>query len=177
MVPLWKSASFHSMIPLERLCKACGKTKKLIEFHKDRHHPYGVRTQCKECVKSIQSGKAVLTAKSEYDKQRYAQIHEHRLNQCKVYQQQKRKVVLDHYGHRCACCGEKRFEFLAVDHINGGGGKHRKQIHRSIESWLIKNNFPDGFRLLCHNCNMSLGRYGYCPHQTETTDCPRKPEC
>jgi hypothetical protein len=32
---------------------------------------------------------------------------------------------------------------------------------------LIKNNFPDGFQVLCHNCNMSIGLYGYCPHQTE----------
>jgi hypothetical protein len=29
---------------------------------------------------------------------------------------------------------------------------------------LARNGFPDGYRVLCHNCNMALGQYGYCPH-------------
>jgi radical SAM protein with 4Fe4S-binding SPASM domain len=31
---------------------------------------------------------------------------------------------------------------------------------------LKNNNYPkDLFRLLCHNCNMARGCYGYCPHE------------
>lgn len=30
--------------------------------------------------------------------------------------------------------------------------------------WLIHNRFPEGFRVLCFNCNNSLGMHGYCPH-------------
>lgn len=70
----------------------------------------------------------------------------------------------------CKCCGESHTEFLAIDHENGGGSKHRKEIKKkcySIYSFLIKNNFPKGFRVLCHNCNMSLGFYGYCPHDND----------
>lgn len=33
-----------------------------------------------------------------------------------------------------------------------------------IEEWLKKNDYPKGFQILCHNCNMSKGFYGYCPH-------------
>lgn len=155
-----------------RACTVCKKIKSLSEFHKDRHHPYGVRTQCKECVLAIQSGKTERIAKSEYDKQHYAKIRAHRLKQCKAYQLRSRKAVLEHYGHICECCGEERFEFLTVDHINGGGIKHRKQIHSAFYYWLVKNNFPEGFRLLCYNCNMALGRYGYCPHQKELRTVP-----
>jgi hypothetical protein len=31
-------------------------------------------------------------------------------------------------------------------------------------AYLIRNNFPEGYRVLCHNCNQSLGYFGYCPH-------------
>lgn len=35
--------------------------------------------------------------------------------------------------------------------------------------WLKRNDWPKGFRVLCHNCNSSLGYYGYCPHRRNTT--------
>lgn len=80
-----------------------------------------------------------------------------------------RKEVLEHYGNKCACCGECNAEFLALDHVEGGGNKHRKSIKcKSVTIWVYKNNYPDGFRLLCHNCNFALGAYGYCPHQRRT---------
>jgi hypothetical protein len=87
--------------------------------------------------------------------------------------EQKRKIkmkVLQHYGIVCSCpgCGESNIEFLAIDHIEGGGRQHRKEVGNTIYNWLIKNNFPEGFRTLCHNCNHSLGSYGYCPHQNES---------
>jgi hypothetical protein len=54
---------------------------------------------------------------------------------------------------------------LGIDHINGGGTKHRKEIKNfGIYKWLIDNNYPLGYRVLCHNCNCSLGFNGYCPH-------------
>jgi hypothetical protein len=33
--------------------------------------------------------------------------------------------------------------------------------------WLIRENFPQGFRILCHNCNQARGYYGICPHESE----------
>jgi transcriptional regulator with XRE-family HTH domain len=69
---------------------------------------------------------------------------------------------------QCACCGETVVEFLAVDHVNGGGGKHRRALHGRVSSiylWLRQEGYPDGFRVLCHNCNSAMGYYGYCPHQ------------
>jgi hypothetical protein len=80
-----------------------------------------------------------------------------------------RQKIFTHYGGpdpHCICCGEMHSEFLTVDHINGGGNKHREQIGQGgLYGWLIKNNFPDGFRILCLNCNWSIGVRGYCPHQ------------
>jgi hypothetical protein len=83
-----------------------------------------------------------------------------------------KQKVFDHYGWTCACCGETEKAFLSIDHINGGGCQHRKQIKKdghksgvSIYVWLIKNNFPTGFQTLCMNCQFGK-RYGHiCPHQ------------
>jgi hypothetical protein len=82
-----------------------------------------------------------------------------------------KKIILEHYGGnppKCACCGESRYEFLSIDHINGGGRQHRKTVHaRSFYLWLIKNNFPEEYRILCFNCNCARGFFGYCPHEKE----------
>lgn len=57
-------------------------------------------------------------------------------------------------------------EFLAIDHIDGGGTAHRRQVGHgdAFYKWLRAAGLPAGFRVLCHNCNLSLGFYGYCPH-------------
>lgn len=84
--------------------------------------------------------------------------------------------VLSHYSKgtpTCECCLEKLQEFLTIDHINGGGRQHRKELREgpggvsSIYIWLYNNRFPEGFRVLCFNCNAALGMFGYCPHRNE----------
>jgi hypothetical protein len=30
---------------------------------------------------------------------------------------------------------------------------------------LIKENFPKEYQILCFNCNLALGFFGYCPHR------------
>ena len=84
----------------------------------------------------------------------------------KEYRKRVRIEAIEHYGGKCDCCGESNIEFLCFDHINNDGAKHRKQMaDRSIAPWLRRNNYPKGFRVLCHNCNMARGVYGYCPHE------------
>jgi hypothetical protein len=75
--------------------------------------------------------------------------------------------VIAHYGGKCACCGEAEFEFLVIDHVNGGGTQHRLEVGSGSHfiTWLLDNGLPEGFRVLCHNCNGALGHYGYCPHE------------
>lgn len=83
-----------------------------------------------------------------------------------------KKRVMNHYGEKCSCCGETEPCFLAIDHIGGDGNSNRKKIGKwgsGFFKWLIKNNFPEGFQILCHNCNM--GKHlngGICPHKGRT---------
>lgn len=80
-----------------------------------------------------------------------------------------RSSALLNYGGKCTCCGEEQYEFLVIDHVNGGGDNHRREIGRGavVYRWLADHGYPDGFQVLCHNCNSSLGHYGYCPHRPE----------
>ena len=81
-----------------------------------------------------------------------------------------RQKAFNGYGGTCVCCGEARFEFLAIDHVNGGGRAERQKLStRQIADKVIKQNFPSEYRVLCHNCNQSHGWYGYCPHEKERT--------
>lgn len=74
----------------------------------------------------------------------------------------------------CACCGDANYAFLTIDHIEGGGNRHSQERkkngeHQNLYTWLIANEFPVGFRVLCYNCNCARGNYGYCPHQRPKT--------
>lgn len=100
---------------------------------------------------------------------------EHTLNRKRNYfRGWKRKLklkVFEHYEKACACCGEHRPQFLAIDHINNDGSTHRKELNMrgggSFYQWLKSHGFPEGFQTLCHNCNQAKGVYGKCPHETE----------
>jgi hypothetical protein len=71
--------------------------------------------------------------------------------------------IINHYGGKCAFCGDSNPNHLAIDHINGGGNQHRRDVGGSsngIYSWLKRNGYPDGFQVLCHTHNMEKGFYG-----------------
>ncbi|MEK6878606.1 MAG: hypothetical protein AABY22_03310 [Nanoarchaeota archaeon] len=86
-----------------------------------------------------------------------------------LYKERKRQIF-EYYGGIppiCKCCNEILYEFLTLDHINGGGRKERNQFKNSYTKfmlWIIKNNFPKGYQILCFNCNQAKGIYGKCPH-------------
>lgn len=85
---------------------------------------------------------------------------------------QKDKVI-NYYGGVCVCCGENYPGFLQLDHIDGGGTKHREQIHaetgsRNLYAWVIRNGYPYGYQVLCANCNMAKGgNNNKCIHQLQ----------
>ena len=79
--------------------------------------------------------------------------------------------VIDSYGGKCACCGETRKEFLSIDHKNGNGNKQKREIgvgdSGGLYYWLKRNNYPEGFQVLCFNCNLGKRNFSVCPHHKE----------
>jgi len=81
-------------------------------------------------------------------------------------QRRLRQAALGAYGGACTCCGEATYEWLTIDHVNGDGAEHRREIGRgNLYRWLKRHDYPDGFRVLCWNCNCARGYYGFCPHE------------
>lgn len=88
------------------------------------------------------------------------------------HRQRIRDEVFEAYGgYTCVCCGEIEPLFLTLDHIHGGGNKERLQKGgggmQTLQR-LRRENFPEGFQVLCRNCNW--GRHvngGVCPHQNK----------
>lgn len=78
-----------------------------------------------------------------------------------------RAGVLGHYGGKCACCAVADYDILTIDHCDGFAGVGPRGGHQ-LTSWLKRNNYPEGFRVLCFTCNFVLGHHGYCVHSELT---------
>lgn len=106
------------------------------------------RTKNKEWLKEYSKSKTVLYQTDESHRKKVLDLsHDNHVN--------KRFEVIYWYSDGLMCCkecGENHVEFLAIDHINGGGTQERKKVN-DIVFYLIRNNFPEGYQVLCHNCN------------------------
>jgi len=158
---------------------------------KDRHPEEGVQrcSQCKEVkpqnqfyfnvARNITSSMCKSChSKTGQEYEADPEIKKRRGYQKWVHRAAYKVAVLVHYGGenpKCACCGECRVEFLAIDHTHGDGGTDRKvrgdgaELYRS----LVKDNFPPGYRVLSHNCNSSGGMYGRCAHNNPEVIFPK----
>jgi hypothetical protein len=107
----------------------------------------------------------------EYHRRWYAKVKDKERARQVARRREEKLAIIEGYGGKCVCCGEDNYEFLSVDHINKDGHARRKSGEHAGASFyrnLIKQGFPkDDLRLLCMNCNFSIGRYGYCPHEKQ----------
>lgn len=144
---------------IRKTCSRCRKRKLIREFWVERSRFDGRRNLCIECEKIVGEHLDAVRKSKGLPKRSTAFARESRLK------------VLFHYSNgemKCDCCDEDLIEFLTIDHVNGGGTKHRIKIgFGNLYRWLIRNKFPEGYRVLCMNCNFSYGKYGYCPHRTK----------
>ena len=175
-------------------CARCGFTKPITEFLRNKARHDGVQTYCTLCTKRYRQEKtdyAARYAKRAEAERRYVlerywrdpekvrrkrrKIHrdpvEYARHKDRVIARGKRlraAVFAAYGGETCACCGEMTPEFMTIDHIDGCGAELRK-VHglgQSFYGWLIRNNFPPGFQVLCFNCNMGRAKNGgVCPHK------------
>ena len=69
----------------------------------------------------------------------------------------------------CRCCGENsHIDFLSVDHVEGRKNfpKEQQKLRGvNMYEWIKRNDYPDNFQILCHNCNLAKGFFGACPHE------------
>ena len=113
-------------------CPICRTLKDITKFYKDKSRKGGISRICKNCS-------------NEYHIKRYLE---------------RKMIVINHYTQgKNTCmwyegCNISDPDMLAIDHINNDGAKHRRKTGKvNVPQWIIKNNFPEGFQILCHNHN------------------------
>lgn len=158
-------------------CSECHE--KIIEYNRRKRQEKYNKGLCVLCGKNpYDFDKKYCSSCLEKQRDRYylGNNKELQLQKASIARHNRKIRIIQHYGGKCACCGEAELFFLAIDHINGGGNQHRRQIGNNKNNrcgssstqfykWVEKNNFPEGFQVLCHNCNM--GKHlngGICPH-------------
>lgn len=106
------------------------------------------RKICKACVKT-QNDERYQRHKATYLK-----------SQGEVRQKIKLEVF-NYYGNKCDICHDVDLSNLSLDHVDGGGRRHRKEVcgtdsGTTFYKWVNKNK-PNNIRLLCYNCNCKGG--------------------
>lgn len=160
-------------------CNKCLVNKSFADFVSDKRSKDNIGYYCKDCINKYNYSR--YHSNTEYKRKikmnnlKWASKNKPSLKNYQQLYAFKLKInVISHYSNNkncCSCCGEKHIEFLCIDHINGGGNIHRKSINRSgfmFYKWLINNKYPDGYSVLCHNCNQAKGNFGNCPHKGKT---------
>jgi hypothetical protein len=160
------------------ICRPCLDKKKVYkDKYRARPKPPDTCT-ASDCMNSTEGTEFQMCRRCR-DRRMVAQRAKPHYNRDhRAMQRRARAEVVKHYGPACKCCGEDRDPFLVIDHIEGDGYKQVDKAGRRIRGhqlygWLRSNDFPDGYRVLCVNCNHSLAHQGYCPHGDLTQNSKR----
>jgi hypothetical protein len=123
-------------------CSKCKETKPTTEFYKNRSRRDGLQGRCRDCC----NASAAAYCASHCEEKRASDA---------AYYAQIRARILAHYGETCAYDNADCSGGLEIDHMNGGGNEHRKEVGRGtgFYRWLVKNSFPEGLQTLCRYHN------------------------
>lgn len=123
--------------------------------------------------------------KNYYTKRYYDNLEEQRKRCREYYSKNKEKCKARHgeyirstrkemilaYGGKCTCCGENRYPFLTLEHVNKNGREERSLYGgcEAIRLRLKRLGWPKvGYTLLCMNCNWATRfKNSMCPHKQE----------
>ncbi len=162
-----------------KTCKIHGSlTRDQCYVHK--HKAFGSRSaridlECKKCVKDRMASIPYVEKRNDAKRSRYINnvaFKEKRLIEEKTrYENDRERIILrnrrirfrlkveifNRYSDgspKCARCGTDELRFLCLDHVKEDGKEHRKQVGDNVYRWVKRNDFPQGFQVLCHNCNL-----------------------
>jgi hypothetical protein len=159
-------------------------TKPREAFKRDASRRDGLFIHCRDCERAQRRQRyaadpeAILEPQRQYRKDHPDQARERdrrrwekRRDKQSAYKKRVRAElrlrVFGHYGMQCACCGSTKQ--LSIDHVNGDGAAHRREIFgsnrmpsESMYRWIIANGFPADLQTLCKPCNHSKRTFKSC---------------
>jgi hypothetical protein len=166
-----------------RICNRCKENKPASKFHHAGDTKDGRQRTCIECTREYMKLWS-KTPKAREWKRRYENTPSVREKGYKRqfirYRKQRLQLFKEICGGnpKCQCpgCDVSHWEFLQLDHINGGGNKQRK-LFKLGGSVIVRLALKDPdlkhkYRVLCANCNHAIGRHkGICPvHNNNNPD-------
>jgi hypothetical protein len=164
---------------LHRNCRQCKSKQARRERnrHKDRIAKTDKKYQMENRERlTIQKHEYYMNNKEEIKKRIDDYISKNRDKHNKWGTKSKNKLKLETFSRycggdvKCSNCGEKDYQILSIDHIEGNGNQHRKETKTrggySTYSWLKRNDYPGGFQVLCMNCQFRT-RYKLPEHPTK----------
>lgn len=129
------------------------KCRRCLNAERARHATLIRDGLCVSCMKPARQGKQDCKACAKRAHARYQKI---------------RLEVLSHYCGgtpycQCRSCRTTFIGFLQMDHRFGGGSKHLNARGVKVKGlqllqWLKQNEYPEGFLVLCANCNGMGGK-------------------
>lgn len=129
------------------VCMICNKDGEILDFYKENNTPI-----CSKCLFYL--SKSVRKYTDWKENKKY--ITNTRLKLLNMFKERK-----------CKNCSCDNMLHLSIDHVNNDGAQERKyynnnitSIHRDIISGKLS---LERYRLLCYNCNCSLGYFGDFP--------------
>lgn len=126
-------------------CHKCDNTLPVTSFYSNKARADGIGTACKKCVRKQANEHRARHPRRVYLKELTAKVNL-KLEVFAKYCDQ---------GVRCKKCGFADERALTIDHVEGNGNQHRATIKRkgtSFYRWLKQQAYPDGFQVLCMNC-------------------------
>jgi hypothetical protein len=129
---------------VNRQCNMCHEIKDLYSgFFRDSTRKYGRAAICKTCT--------------PIKRKRYAASRSRSKASLKA-----RKTALNLLGNACVCCGDTYEPYLQIDHVDGDGKDHRKELRHGTQAlyrWVIQNPATDRVQILCANCHLYKTKY------------------
>jgi hypothetical protein len=150
---------------LQSLCGGCGNEPELG------------KSNCRKCLDKKRAYWEKQPVDRKKRKSLLGMLSAKRDSQAKVkskaWRQRVKREVIAAYGGKCVCCSEFQIEFLTIDHKDGDGAAHRREVFNGrrrgsstqFYCWLKKQGYPSNFQVLCFNCNCAKSDGAICPHQ------------
>lgn len=162
---------------MEKTCSKCNVKLSINNFYVRRNRPSGYTSSCKKCIWASTNKEKMKIRNHSWRSKNHTKVQQYQqqwrnanksyIKACWMNNKDRSKelakirniniknTVFNKYGKSCNLCNISDINILCIDHINNGGTKHRKQTGSgtSFYRWLLKNNLPDGYQVLCMNCN------------------------
>lgn len=144
--------------------RCCSKECKTIWFGKSRKKENPVWTPEYEKEYQKQYRKNTTEKRRAYNRAWREQNRDKCIEDKRIERQRLKTEVLSRYSNGeiiCKNCGFKDERALQLDHIFNNGAEERREIFgdrtcagTTFYRWIRQQNYPDGYQVLCANCNI-----------------------